>query len=109
MPYVSPLRPCLVPGCRNLTDRGIRCVLHRLEAQRARESSTQRGYDHGWRKKRARVLTEEASCRACDAPADPEDHVDHIVPKARGGTDDRENLQRLCRACHARKTLRENR
>jgi 5-methylcytosine-specific restriction endonuclease McrA len=30
--------------------------------------------------------------------------VDHIITKARGGTDDPSNLQALCRECHSRKT-----
>jgi 5-methylcytosine-specific restriction enzyme A len=34
--------------------------------------------------------------------------VDHIKPKAQGGTDDLENLEAICRACHLDKTLREN-
>lgn len=37
-----------------------------------------------------------------------EAHVDHIVPKVDGGTDDMENLQTLCRSCHSRKTALED-
>ena len=33
--------------------------------------------------------------------------VDHIVPKALGGSDDMDNLQTLCRACHKQKTVAE--
>lgn len=34
--------------------------------------------------------------------------VDHITPLAEGGSEwDTENLQALCRSCHARKTARE--
>ena len=32
------------------------------------------------------------------------EHVDHIVPRAAGGTDEWSNLQSLCAKCHARKT-----
>ena len=30
--------------------------------------------------------------------------VDHIMPKANGGTDDPSNLEAICRACHEAKT-----
>jgi len=33
--------------------------------------------------------------------------VDHIVPKAQGGTDAPTNRQSLCHACHKAKTLAE--
>ena len=35
------------------------------------------------------------------------DQVDHIIPVARGGTDDSDNLQAVCRSCHASKTASE--
>lgn len=35
--------------------------------------------------------------------------VDHIVPKAQGGTDDDGNLQAINVLCHKAKTLRERR
>jgi 5-methylcytosine-specific restriction protein A len=38
----------------------------------------------------------------------PAHAVDHITPKAKGGTDDLHNLQAICRACHLDKTLRDN-
>ena len=33
--------------------------------------------------------------------------VDHVLPKAKGGTDDLKNLQSICSACHRAKTLRD--
>lgn len=35
--------------------------------------------------------------------------VDHIVPKAMGGTDSSRNLQAICDPCHKAKTAREGR
>jgi hypothetical protein len=39
-------------------------------------------------------------CAYCD---DDATHVDHIVPLAQGGTDDRENLAPACRWCNEEK------
>lgn len=36
-------------------------------------------------------------------------HVDHIVPRCEGGTNNAENLQALCISCHMKKTKYENR
>jgi 5-methylcytosine-specific restriction protein A len=48
-------------------------------------------------------LALEPYCRWCGRPAED---VDHIVPLARGGTNDEANLQSLCRRCHVAKTMR---
>lgn len=59
------------------------------------------------------VLTEEPFCQAineygrrCNAIDRLE--VDHIVPRANGGKDERNNLQTLCHTHHSQKTYREN-
>jgi len=41
-------------------------------------------------------------CQACgaSAPSGAELHVDHILPRSKGGTNDRWNLQALCRDCN---------
>jgi 5-methylcytosine-specific restriction protein A len=102
----APLRPCAAPGCPRLVPKG-KCSLHRRQAEQQRGTPSQRGYDHAWQAVRARVLAEEAYCRHCGADGHPSDHVDHLVPRSRGGTNDRANLQRLCHACHSRKTQAE--
>jgi 5-methylcytosine-specific restriction protein A len=63
-----------------------------------------RGYGYAWRKLRARILERDPVCVICHAMAS--DTVDHIVTKARGGTDDESNLRGLCRECHSRKTAK---
>jgi 5-methylcytosine-specific restriction protein A len=35
-------------------------------------------------------------------------HVDHVVPREQGGSDDWANLQALCASCHSRKTALED-
>ena len=44
-------------------------------------------------------------CRACGQIVHGRRaHVDHITPKAQGGSDLLENLQTLCQPCHVAKT-----
>lgn len=64
-----------------------------------------------WAEKRRRILVRDACvCQACGSIASgPEAHVDHIVPLADGGADDDGNLQTLCRPCHSKKTIGEQR
>lgn len=55
-----------------------------------------------WETLRRRVLAEAGwACELCGNPAA---EVDHRVPLALGGTDDRWNLRAVCRACHRRLT-----
>jgi 5-methylcytosine-specific restriction protein A len=60
-----------------------------------------------WQKLRLAVLAREPLCRSCatSGRVTPATELDHIVPVAKGGTDDVLNLQPLCRACHETKTL----
>ena len=68
-----------------------------------------RGYGREWDKLRARILERDnylcqcSECRKHDRVT-PANEVDHIVPKAKGGTDDLSNLQAINRFCHQRKT-----
>lgn len=74
------------------------------------ESNTARGYGTAWRKLRAQVLQRDKGiCQACLAShrVTVASDCDHIIPKAKGGTDDFGNLQMLCGPCHAEKTQRE--
>jgi len=44
-------------------------------------------------------------CRMCGEPTAFEDfEVDHIVPRAHGGTDHAHNLRLTCRPCNQRKS-----
>ncbi len=64
--------------------------------------------------KRARILERNGyTCQMCGAgPGDPDPfnagrktrlHIDHVTPRAQGGTDDDENLRVLCSACNQSK------
>lgn len=73
-------------------------------------SRHKRGYGTAWDKLRKLVLTTEPLCRSCltKGVVTIANHVDHILPKAKGGTDHLANLQPLCAECHEAKTIREN-
>ena len=70
-----------------------------------RPNAASRGYGWNWQKLRPVVLVRDGwLCRVCGRPAGKSAHVDHIVPKRQGGTDELDNLQTLCQSCHSRKT-----
>ena len=75
-----------------------------------RASRHERGYGHKWVKLRARILERDSQlCQPClvRKKPTPATQVDHITPKAQGGTDDADNLQAICDECHESKTRQE--
>jgi 5-methylcytosine-specific restriction enzyme A len=59
----------------------------------------ERGYDHRWMKLRLVVLARDQHlCQPCRRArrVSPATAVDHIIPKAKGGTDDLANLEAIC-------------
>lgn len=110
MPNAAP-KPCKV--CRALVSDGTeRCEQHKVKAgsyaDKRRGSRHERGYGTAWDRARAETLSEQGGicqphlrrgqvvpgCRI----------VDHIVPKAQGGTDDKANRQTICSECHGVKS-----
>lgn len=57
---------------------------------------------------RRQVLDEESRCYVCGGGGTEADYVDHVVSLSGGGSNDRENLRRICRECSDRKTGRES-
>jgi 5-methylcytosine-specific restriction protein A len=93
----QPRRCCI--ECGRIIDRGNRCALHpKVKLNR----------DRAYRELRAHIIANSTVCGICGKPlhANPTDVavVDHIVPRARGGTDDTSNLQAAHRSCNARKS-----
>lgn len=99
----------------------LKCLRPRLAPAQAqtgwkpdsqRGNRHQRGYGWGWEQTRERILERDAGLcqehkRRGQIVAGRE--VDHITPKALGGTDSDANLQTLCTECHRTKTARESR
>lgn len=95
-------RPCRKQGCRELVSSGY-CRGHRQEYERARGSSSERGYGAKWREARAAFLKRHPTCKECDQPATT---VDHIIPH-RGDMGlfwDTSNWAPMCERHHNRKT-----
>ncbi|MBB4287503.1 HNH endonuclease [Roseospira goensis] len=92
--------PTVCPHCGGTHPHGVRCP----RLRDTRPSASRRGYGTDWRRLRAELMPEGTRCRMCGKPAA---HLDHILPKSRGGTDDPSNLQPLCHKCHNRKTAAE--
>ena len=115
---MKPGHPCAHRGCPAVIPAGQRyCDEHKADARahdQRRASASRRGYGARWRKLRNLVLAEEPLCRdpfgvhKAAGRVEPATDVDHIVPRAQGGTDARENLQGLCHVCHSRKTALED-
>ena len=66
-----------------------------------RPSASGRGYGRSWQRLRLAFLRLNPICAMCGGPAA---HADHIVARARGGSDDFANLEALCHGCHSAKT-----
>jgi len=74
------------PTCQAARDR-------RVGLQRG--GANARGYDYDWQRRAAKVKHDQPECVVCGATDDLT--VDHVIPKARGGTDDLDNLVTMCR------------
>lgn len=113
-----PSTPCRQYRCPNIVKRKDKGYCDEHADQRSgwnrRQyklgNSDQRGYGHAWRKLRKTILHRDGylcvSCKRSDRYV-PATDVDHIINKAKGGSDDPSNLQSLCRKCHMTKTANE--
>ena len=109
MPH-KPNKPCKHPGCPKLTDTNY-CDQHKALYERA--TANERGYDNRWRSSRKKFLQEHPFCIRCqqDSKLTPATVVDHIIPH-RGDQAlfwDKTNWQPLCKQCHDKKTMTEDR
>ena len=77
-----------------------------------RGSRHARGYGSAWDKLRLEILRRDCGlckCQECTRLGRLRiaSEVDHIIPKAKGGTDDPDNLCSINRDCHRDKSLRD--
>jgi 5-methylcytosine-specific restriction protein A len=104
-------RQCILRGPK-CSDRGravpgkSRCAAHGGGAWARTSPASRSRYDAQWRQIRGRVLQENPRCQTCGETATD---VHHVVAAADGGGDDRSNLRSVCRQCHKRHTVEQNR
>lgn len=70
-----------------------------------------RGYGRDWDRLRQQVMVRDNRlCQPClrKQRVTPASEVDHVLSKAKGGTDDMANLEATCSPCHKAKTITEN-
>lgn len=102
-----PMRPCSVPGCRELVERG-RCDRHAKQVrprQQERASAAKRGYDKRWQRLSKWYLDGCPSCQDCGELATEVHHIIKISVRPDLRLDEA-NCMALCRACHQRRTAR---
>lgn len=85
-----------------------------MSGWKGRGSRHDRGYGSGWVRlrelilKRDRYLCQCPDCLGGKLRIREASEVDHILPKAKGGSDDPSNLRAVHPECHRRLTIREN-
>lgn len=113
----KPSRPCAFPRCKALVKDTRYCEEHqehdaRKRYDREKGTRQERGYGTAWQALRKDILLRDLyTCQMCGGSVGMhkgDAHVDHIIAKEKGGTDDESNLQTLCAGCHSRKTNAED-
>ena len=109
----KPRVPCGHPGCPELIEPGTKfCEKHKPLHPEITRPAAKRGYGSRWQKASKAFLQSHPLCAEClkQGRYTKATVVDHIVPH-RGDQKlfwDRSNWQPLCKACHDRKTWRED-
>lgn len=92
--------PCREPGCPSLQP----CSRHPIKPWGNRSYKAVGG--RGWQQVRARILLRDGGrCAYCGGVAQV---VDHVLNRARGGSDDEGNLVACCSACNKKKAHLES-
>ena len=87
------------PDPLKLVDEAIRNAMHELEVERPAPISRRNGFTINASR---RIWDRDGwQCVTCGTWKDLT--VDHIIPRSKGGTDDDDNLQTMCRSCNSAK------
>lgn len=95
-------RPC--PRCRTtlIAAPAKFCPACQRARDAARGTTTERGLGWRYQRKRSAILARDGGiCWLCGQTG--ADSVDHVIPRARGGTDDDDNLRAAHLSCNSRR------
>ena len=110
--------------CQALYDKddprspGLRCPACQAIATKKRNTdppgrptAAQQGYGAEWRRVSAKLIAAATGCALCPSPFTKDDPatVDHIIPKARGGTNDEQSLRVIHRSENSRRASQARR
>lgn len=104
-------KPCGHPGCSLLVYDGTGyCAKHKPEPWKKRPGSAKRVTGRRLQRMRHELFSDNPLCAEClrQGRVTPADERDHIIPLFEGGKDEPDNIQGLCKSCHAEKTARES-
>lgn len=111
MPY-RPRRACAFPGCARLAEREQYCAEHQRTADRnynhfERDPASNKRYGRSWKRIRDRYIRLHPLCEEClrGQRLTAAEEVHHILPLAKGGGNEPDNLMALCKPCHSRITV----
>lgn len=105
----KPKRSCSYPDCPSLTD-GRYCEKHEKLTNKqyehyGRKYRKNERYGTTWRKVRDLYIKAHHFCEECFCKhgiLKPAEHVHHIKPLEKGGTNEADNLMSLCKSCHSK-------
>lgn len=96
---------CTEQGCRTLLARPGKCLGHKRQPWQHAIISARTYGTYAHKQARAEAIRREPICYICKQK--PSSTVDHVVPKAEGGTDHPSNLRGCCSDCQQAKASRE--
>ncbi|MHB8188944.1 MAG: HNH endonuclease [Ferrimicrobium sp.] len=97
-------RPCLTCGIKYSEKSRCDTCQSTWDLDHPKIKTAIRGYGSRWQRIRKNQLDRLPVCERCGSESDLT--VDHIIPLARGGSHDIDNLQTLCRSCNSSKGKR---
>jgi len=106
-----PPRPCRNPACRAVCQGGYcGACAKKYRATDRRPSAAKRGYGRTWRRLRLMKLRRDPICQAegCTEPASEVDHPRAVRRPEEVLQVTLLELRSLCKACHSKKTARED-